>query len=260
MSSPRANSRRAAAAAAAAAAAVKLGQILDTLQAHYGELSPHWPTDPYEFLLWWHCGYPPSDERCARGWQALTGTFGTTPEKLLAATPARLAQALKSGGMVSELRATRIETIARVVCDEYAGDLRAALAPLSVRKAQAALRRFPGIGVPGAERILLFSGLAAVAAVPSACPFVLTRIAEGREAQDYRATYVRAQQLIEEQVPASLAARMRAYLLVQRHGRELCKRTNPRCELCPVAGACAYFARRKRTAARAPRRVTRSAR
>jgi endonuclease III len=112
------------------------------------------------------------------------------------------------------------------------------------QKARAALRRFPGIGAPGAERILLFGGLAPLAAVPSACPQVLPRIADGREPRDYQAGYARAQRLLEAQLPAEFAARKRAYLLLQHHGRELCKRTNPRCDRCPLAGDCAYAARR----------------
>jgi endonuclease III len=145
--------------------------------------------------------------------------------------------------MVPEVRATRIKTVARAVHDEYAGDLCAGLAKLPWQKARSALCRFPGIGAPGAERILLFAGLAPLAAVPSACPQVLPRIADGREPRDYQASYARAQRILETQLPAEFAARTRAYLLLQHHGRELCKRTNPRCDRCPVARVCAYGAR-----------------
>ena len=239
-----------------AAASVHLARILDALQAHYGELTPHWPIDPYLFLVWWHCGYPPSEERCERGWRELQDTIGAAPEKLLAAAPSRLAQTLQRGGMAPELRATRIRSIAKAVHEEYAGDLRAGLAALPLQKASAALRRFPGVGTPGAERILLFTGIAPLAAVPSACPYVLPRIAGGREPQDYRATYAQAQRLLEAQLPATFAARTRAYLLLQSHGRQLCKRTNPGCKLCPVADSCAYAARRRRRTARAHRGVS----
>jgi len=42
-----------------------LEPILAALEAHYGPQAPHAPTDPYQFLVWWHCGYPPSEARCA---------------------------------------------------------------------------------------------------------------------------------------------------------------------------------------------------
>ena len=83
-------------------------EILDSLEVHYGAQSATWPTEPYEFLVWWHCGYPASDGVCARGWEALQRTVGVTPEKILAATDAKLAAALKAGGMVPELRAQRL--------------------------------------------------------------------------------------------------------------------------------------------------------
>jgi endonuclease III len=31
-------------------------------------------------------------------------------------------------------------------------------------------------------------------------------------------------------------------LLLKRHGQELCKRTKPKCENCPVNSSCAFFA------------------
>ena len=33
----------------------------------YGERAPGWPADPFAFLVWWQCGYPPSEERCPKG-------------------------------------------------------------------------------------------------------------------------------------------------------------------------------------------------
>jgi len=219
-----------------------LAGILDTLESFYGEQLPGSPTEPYLFLIWWQCGYPPSEERCNRGWEALTAATGVSAAELAAARSATLVRALKAGGMVPELRAARVKSIARSVLEDYAGDLRAALAALPGAEARKRLRKFPGIGAPGADRILLFGGLEPVAAVPSSSPYVLVRIESGREGAKYTATYATAQQLIEAQLPATLAARGRAYLLLQRHARELCKARNPKCGECPISGSCRYFA------------------
>lgn len=219
-----------------------LAPILDVLESFYGVQSPGSPLDPYLFLIWWHCGYPPSEERCNRGWEALTAATGVSAAELTAARSSQLARALKAGGMVPELRAARVKSIARTVLEDYAGDLRAALAALPAGEARKVLRKFPGIGAPGADRILLFSGLEPVAAVPSGSPYVPVRIESGREGAKYTATYAQAQQLIETQSPATLEARSRAYLLLQRHARELCKAGKPKCGECPVSGSCRYFA------------------
>jgi endonuclease III len=98
-------------------ARVHVPELLSSLESFYGPQEPHWPTDPYQFLVWWYCGYPASDAACAKGWEALNRDIGTTPEKLLAAPPAKLAAALKPGGMVPELRAMRLKEIAVRVKD-----------------------------------------------------------------------------------------------------------------------------------------------
>ena len=96
--------------------------LLKLLESFYGRQEPSWPTDPYLFLVWWHCGYPASDTACAKGWQSLTREIGVEPEDLLKASPANLGRALRPGGMVPELRAMRLKEIAARVKDEYAGD------------------------------------------------------------------------------------------------------------------------------------------
>jgi endonuclease III len=218
-----------------------LTRLIDILETFYGPQVPSWPTDPYRFLLWWHCGYPPSEDRCERGWQALQAVVDVAPARLLRVRRPTLARALKAGGLVPELRAQRLQTIARRVREEFAGDLSAVLARLPLREARAALKKFPGIADPGADRLLLFANLSAIAAVPSSSPYVLVRIACGNVPADYRATYQQAQRLLEEALPATTAARSRAYLLLQQHGQRLCKRTRPRCAECPLTGSCVYF-------------------
>lgn len=219
----------------------QLAQILDALESHYGAQTAQFPTDPYLFLVWWHCGYPPSEERCTRGWKRLNEEIGVSPEQLLSARSQKIARALTAGGIVAEIRATRLKAIAAVVRDEFGGDLRSALVSLPLRAARTSLKKLPGIGNPGADRILLFAEIAPVPAVPSSCPHVPVRIESGREPEKYDASYALAQRLLRAQMPETCRALTRAYLLLQMHGRLLCKRTNPKCSLCPVAKSCAFL-------------------
>jgi endonuclease-3 len=220
-------------------ATLRITDLLDSLESNYGALDPAAPTDPYEFLIWWHCGYPASEERCSKGWASLTREVGIATKRLISASTAKLVAALEAGGMVPDLRAARVKEIAEQVQEDYGGDLRSALSRLSVPQARKALKAFPGIGNPGADRILLFSRLSPVAAVPSACPHVLVRVLHGPEGPKYVATYAAAQ-LILNTLPATVDERIRAYLLVARHGHELCKRSNPLCERCPLRARCAF--------------------
>jgi len=217
-----------------------LSELLDRLEQFHGSQAPCWPVDPYEFLVWWHCGYPASDERCARGWQALRNQIGIRPAELLAAPQTKLAASLKAGGMVPEVRAMRLQQIAQRVMQEFDGDLNALFAG-RMPKVRADLKKFPGISDPGADRILLFGRVSPVAAVPSNCPHVLVRIMLGLERENYSTTYREAQGLIEDAVPEQFYARQRCYLLLKAHGQTICK-AKPRCDQCPVSAACAYAA------------------
>jgi endonuclease-3 len=227
-----------------------LVQLLDSLEAFYGRQAPGWPTDPYEFLVWWHCGYPASDLSCAKGWESLKRQIGTGPDRLLAADPAKLAFALKPGGLMPELRAMRLKEIADRVQTEFGGDLATAFAGSPLTRVRTALRKFPGIADPGADRILLFGGISPVAAVPSNSTQVLVRIRLGKERENYGRNYSYGQEMIAAEVPATFDSRTRAYLLLKCHGQQLCKRSNPKCIECPVAGSCAFVRTTVRPAAR----------
>ena len=217
----------------------RVAEILERLEAFYGPQEPCWPTDPYLFSLWWHCGYPASDAVCGRGWESLIRSFGVQPHEILAANAKRLGKAVAPAGMFPELRALRLKEIAERVVNEFGGDLRSGLGgPLpQVRKA---LRKFPGIADPGADRIILFAGIAPIAAVPSNCAHVLFRILRGREGGNYGATYRAVQDEIASGIAANFDARTRAYLLLKRHGQETCKHAKPRCDACPVNASCAF--------------------
>jgi endonuclease III len=219
---------------------ISINRLLDRLESAYGPQEPGFPVDPYEFLVWWHCGYPQSEERCTRGWRALRVSVNIEPQQILSATLAQLAAALKAGGMVPELRAMRLKEIAQRVAEQFDGDLRGALAG-SQDQVRTALKRFPGISDPGADRILLFAHASPVAAVPSNCPHVLVRIVHGLERENYSVTYREAQEIVEAETPRQFYDRQRAYLLLKAHGRQICKR-RPLCAKCPVQADCAYAA------------------
>ena len=214
-------------------------EVLNQLETFYGKQEPCWPSDPYLFLLWWYCGYPPSDASCTKGWKELTGKIGTDPDAILAARPATLAAALGSGGMLPELRAERMKEVTALIKNEFDGNLRAALTG-PITKVRKILKSFPSIADPGADRILLFAGIQPVAAVPSNCTGVLARVLNGQEEKNYNASYREAQRMINSEITATFDARIRAYLLLKRHGQELCKRSNPKCDRCPLRAECAF--------------------
>jgi endonuclease III len=215
--------------------------LLDKLEGFYGKQEPWWPVDPYEFLIWWHCGYPASDAACTKGWEALKASVDIAPIALLKAPQQKISSALRAGGMVPDLRALCLKEIAMCVQEEFGGDLRTGLAG-SLPQLRKTLKTFHGIADPGADRILLFAGIKPIAAVPSNSTQVLHRIVHGRENENYVASYREAQRLLSTETAETFDSRTRAYMLLKRHGQDLCKRTKPKCGACPISSQCAFFA------------------
>lgn len=217
----------------------------------YGLQHAAGPTDPYEMIVYLNCGYPASDASCSKGFDALKREVGLAPKEILAAPKSKLVKLLRLGGIVPELRADRLREIARKVKAELGGDLKAVLKSSmrqekkqtenGIRAAKKVLQQFPVIGEPSAEKILLFSRLAPVAAVPSANVEVTARLWSGKAGKNYAADYRAAREILNSGLAQTFEARQRAYLLLKKHGQQTCKRSHPKCELCPLTGQCAYI-------------------
>src|SRR5262245_49516930 len=78
----------------------------------------------------------------------------------------------------------------------------------------------------------------------------LIRLGFGEETKSYAATYTRAQEATRDQLVEDYAWLIRAHLLLRRHGQELCKRTEPICNSCPLTENCRYW---RENSSRAPR-------
>lgn len=228
----------------------KLTQILDGLESMYGPQKLAGPTDPYEMIVFLNCGYPASDAKCAKGFEALKREVGVQPKEVLAASKPKLAKVMRPSVIIPSVSAERLKEIARRVRDEFKGNLTAALkqrlreakeAEKGLRAAKRVLQEFPVIGEPSAEKILLFSGLAPVAAVPSAFVDVLVRLFMGEPGKNYAADYKAARETLDTRLPQTFDARQRAYLLLKKHGQEICKRSKPKCQVCPLTAECAYL-------------------
>jgi endonuclease III len=217
----------------------------------YGPQHASGPTDPYEMIVYLNCGYPATDAACSKGFDGLKQEVGLSPKEILAAPRSRLVKLLRLGGIVPELRADRLKEIARKVRIEFGGDLKAALkgrmqsekqqTDKGILGAKKVLQQFPVIGEPSAEKILLFSKLAPVAAVPSAFVEVPARLWFGKAGKNYAADYRAAREVLSSGLQQTFEARQRAYLLLKKHGQQTCKRSHPKCEICPLTGQCAYI-------------------
>lgn len=231
-----------------------LATIFDRLDKFYhlpalkGKPRPSPPTDPYEMLLHRNCGYPQSDERCDKGFRALKNEIGLAPQKILDVPNTKLREVMRPSVMKPELTAFRLKEIAARVFDEFSGDMRAVLKrPLS--EAKKTLKKFPTVGDSTADKILLFTRTAPVAAIPANAVHTALRLFGGNPDwvnAKWNAAYRFAQDAVRDTFPENIAAQLRVYLLLKHHAREICKSSHPLCDQCPVASACLYFQKSQR--------------
>ena len=104
-------------------------------------------------------------KRRGDAFEQLRSTVGTTPEAILAAKQKTL-ERVTALGILKSTFAAKLRACADIALNEFGGDLGAAIrGPLE--HAKRALRSFPCIGEPGAEKILLFAGQQALLAPDS---------------------------------------------------------------------------------------------
>jgi endonuclease-3 len=220
-------------------ARIALPEVVERLEAHYGKPRPPWPTDAWEMVLWVNAVYMADDDRRREAFQTLKKQVGTDAARILAAPDEALLEVTRHG-IVAELSAAKLRQCARILLEQFDGDLGPTLR-LPFAKARKALQKFPGIGEPGAETILLFSRSFPVLGLDSNGLRVLVRLGFAEEAKNYAATYRLVRQALAAELREDYPWLTRAHLLLRRHGQELCKRNGPACEECPLAPQCAYY-------------------
>ena len=219
-------------------ASITFSKLVDKLQQRYGPPAPPPPTDPLELIIWENIAYLAIDKRRAEAFAILKRTIGTRPDQILAAQHSALA-AVGKAGILPDVSAEKLLTIAKIAYEEFGSDLRVAL-KMPFSQAKKALKRFPSIGDPGAEKILLFTRSYPVMALDSNGLRVLCRMGFADEQKNYSATYRLIQDAIRGQLPKDYDSLIRAHQLLRQHGQQLCKRSRPRCAECPLQAECNY--------------------
>jgi endonuclease-3 len=220
-----------------------LKKIVALLKKHHGEPVLPPAQGPFELVLWENACYLLPDERRAAVFEGLRRQVGLNAEAIWQAPQQILLPLAVRGGMRPETRVFRWREIARITLQQFGGNLDSILQQ-PYAQAKSALHQFPSIGRPGAEKILMFCGMSAGLPLESNGLRVLQRIGYARPQRNYGAMYRALQEAVRDQLPRGAAAVSRAHLLLRQHGKTLCRNTKPLCEECPVAGLCAFAAKR----------------
>ncbi len=215
-----------------------LKTIVRKLASHYGPPAAPPASGAFEMVLWESVAYLADDERRSLAFALLKSTVGTTPAAILKARVTAL-RAVTEHGILAARFAEKLREAARIAVDEYGGDLDRVVAG-PVPTARKALRKFPGIGNPGAEKILLFLRRHPSLAPESNGLRVLTRLGLCREEKSYAASYAAACDVAARELGDDMDVLVTAHRLLRRHGQELCTRSGPGCERCPLREDCRY--------------------
>jgi endonuclease-3 len=214
--------------------------LIDRLAKLYGEPAPPTVTEPFEMILWENVAYLANDARRAEAFAALRSKVGLKPAAIRRAQESTLL-AIASKGIVAAATVEKLRTAAAIARDSFHDDL-APILDKGLTAAKKDLRKFPAIGEPAAEKILLFNQRFPILAMDSNALRVLVRMGYAPEHRNYSTTYKNMQRALVPQLPNNCKALIRAHQLLRQHGQELCTRNSPRCGECPLRPDCKYFA------------------
>jgi len=217
--------------------APRLDATLATLEELHGAPPRPVPRTPLQWILWENVAYLVDDAKRKRAFDALRRTVGLTAEALGRASREELLAVTRLGGMHPELRVDRLKDIGAIALEHGGKGLESVLR-LAPAKARKVLRLFPGIGAPGADKILMACGASGGLALESNGLRVLLRLGWGKEGKDYARSYRSVQEAIAAEVVEQPGWALRAHQLLRVHGQTVCKNTGPDCDACPLAEGC----------------------
>src|SRR5436190_10133776 len=120
-----------------------LAKVVTALEKMYGVSAPR-ITDPFEMILLENASYLVDDARRHETLEHLRTAIGLRPEQIVKHSREEIASVIAEGGMKPEMRADKVLDCARLA--------------IKSGVTEKTLRKFPSIGEPYADRILLFNG------------------------------------------------------------------------------------------------------
>jgi len=192
----------------------ELKQIIARLKRTHGPPKLPPARGPFELVMWENACYLLPDDRRAAVFEGLRKQVGLNAKAILQADADVLLALATMGGMRPKVRVFRWQEIARITLSQFDGDLDQIL-KLPYARAKKALKQFPNIGDPGAEKILMFCGASPGMPLEWNGLRVLTRIGYGRWQKNYSAAYKSVQEALKPELPRKAEAIAQAHLLLR---------------------------------------------
>lgn len=221
---------------------MKLTKVVAMLEEFHGRPAAFPSADPWELILRENASYLVDDATREEVFQSLKVRVGVAPEAILEAPDGCVFDSIQKGGMRPPMRGSKLRKAAEIALEVGLQRLRA-LAKQGGPEARKVLTSFPGIGEPGADKLLLAAGSAVTLAPDSNGLRVLVRLGYSKDDPNYARSYRAMAQAVSAEIPRDNAWLVCAHQLLRRHGQETCRRSEPRCDVCPLAKGCNYARR-----------------
>lgn len=212
---------------------LKAKKICVVLIRYYGKSVSARKLPPLDELVMTILSQHTNDANMFRAYEALKERFSTW-EEVLDAPHEEVALFIRSSGMYN-LKAKRIQTALREI-NERVGRLDLShLETMELEEAKTWLTSLHGVGPKTAAIVLLFSFERPVLPVDTHVWRVTKRLGLIEE----KVSREKAHELLERIMPRSCIPSLNKNLV--RHGREVCRAQNPKCDECFLSHLCDYY-------------------
>ncbi len=214
-----------------------LSNVLTALRRRYGKPVRVEPRGAFAMVLFELASSGVDEAAKAQVYAELCARAGTTPDDILRATKRQLTAAIAKGGGLPAQRADRVRRAAELASqiEARAGVSLDQLVKRDPLAGKLALKKLPGLGEPGAEKIVTFAGGHRALPLDSNGLRVLLRLGFAPDRGGSAVTQAAVQDALAEQLPKDP---IDAHLLLRTHGVVTCKRTRPLCPQCPLVAVC----------------------
>ncbi len=144
--------------------------------------------------------------------------------------PEDLAYYIRPSGYYN-LKAKRLKNLLRMIIERYDGKLEGLLAD-ELEEGRRKLLSVSGVGPETADSILLYACNQPIFVVDAYTHRIFSRHNLIDEETDYHSI----QETFMAAIPAEVQLFNEYHALIVKLGKEFCKKTNPRCEACPLSG------------------------
>lgn len=206
----------------------KLEQVYKILFKTFGP-QHWWPGEtPFEIIVGAVLTQNTSWQNVERAIKNLRDADLLEPQALFDVPVEELEELIRPAGYY-RIKARRLRSLLEFIISKYHGSI-ATMFDTELYDLRRQLLEINGIGPETADSILLYAGNKPIFVVDAYTHRVFSR----HGWIDFEADYHRIQEYVQDELPGDVRLFNEYHALIVRLGKDFCKKTNPKCEKCPL--------------------------